>query len=160
LRSATCERRVGRPVLRSIIVAVAFLGLVSCRLPADREDLKLLPADRPVPDYADLYLRARSQATIALEAFYADQWKELAEAARALEQSAQFLPMSAAIPADRAPIVKKTADKLLAESKSLADAAAGKNVEAANEAMQRIQLDIRMLRPRINEPSVDGNEEP
>jgi hypothetical protein len=146
-------------------VLVLTLALVSCRLPADREDLKLLPADRPVPEYADIYLRARSQATIALEAFYGDQWKELAEAARALEQSAAFLPMSTAIPADRAPLVKKTADKLLIESKALGEAASAKNVTAANETMQRIQLDIRTLRPRINgDPdngkASDGSEEP
>jgi hypothetical protein len=141
-------------------VLVLTLALVSCRLPADREDLKLLPGDRPVPEYADIYLRARSQATIALEAFYGDQWKELADAARALEQSATFLPMSSAIPADRAPLVKKTADKLLAESKALGEAASAKNVTAANATMQRIQLDIRTLRPRINGDATDGSEEP
>jgi hypothetical protein len=143
-----------------IPVLLVFLSLVSCRLPADREDLKLLPADLPVPEYSEIYIRARSQATIALEAFYGDSWKELGDAARALEQSATFLPMSAAIPADRAPLVKKTAEKLLAESKSLGEAASAKNVEAANQAMQRIQLDIRNLRPRINGDPVDGNEEP
>jgi hypothetical protein len=136
------------------------LALVSCRLPADREDLKLLPADRPVPAYAEIYIRSRSQATIALEAFYADQWKELADAARALEQSAAFLPMSSAIPADRAPLVKQTAEKLLAESKALGEAAQAKNVTAANEAMQRIQLDIRTLRPHSNGDAGDGKEEP
>ena len=68
--------------------------------------------------------------------------------------------MSAAIPADRAPLVKKTAEKLLAESKALGEAASAKNVDAANQAMQRIQLDIRTLRPRINGDPVDGNEEP
>jgi acyl-CoA reductase-like NAD-dependent aldehyde dehydrogenase len=146
--------------VRGALVLLALGLVVSCRLPADREDLKLLPADRPVPEYAEIYLRSRSQATIALEAFYADQWKELGDAARALEQSATFLPMSSAIPADRAPIVKKTAEKLLAESKALGEAATAKNVTAANEAMQRIQLDIRTLRPRINGDAADGNEVP
>jgi hypothetical protein len=146
---------------RGVSLVLFALALVSCRMPADREDLKLLPADRPVPDYSEIYLRTRSQATIALEAFYADQWKELGDAARALEQSATFLPMSGAIPADRAPVVKATAEKLLAESKRLGEAATKKDVTAANETMQRIQLDIRTLRPRINgDDPVDGKEEP
>jgi hypothetical protein len=145
--------------LRRCLITIALLALAGCRLPADREDLKLLPDDQPIPDYTQIYLRARSQATIALEAFYADSWQELADSARALEQSATLLPMASAIPTDRAPIVKKTADKLLVESRALGAAAAAKNVNAANETMQRIQYDIRMLRPRINEPGDDAKDD-
>ena len=127
------------------------LLVVGCRLPPDREDLKLLDERRPLPEFADLYLRARSQATLALEAFYTDSWKELDDAARAIEQTARFLPKSKDIPANQATTVSRDADKLLAEAKALGDAARAKNVQAANETMQRIQMDIRALRPRVTD---------
>ena len=44
--------------MRRTLLLFVFL-VVGCRLPADREDLKLLDEKLPVPEYGDLYFRAR-----------------------------------------------------------------------------------------------------
>jgi hypothetical protein len=136
--------------MRRLLVCV-LLMLAGCRLPPDRSDLKLLDEKLPVPEYADLYLRARSQATLALEAFYTDSWKELDDAAKAIEQTARLLPKSKEIPTSRVASVGPDSGKLEADAKTLGDAARAKNVDAANAAMQRIQYAVRALRPRITQ---------
>jgi hypothetical protein len=116
--------------------------LSGCRMPPDREDLKPFDEKRPPLAYEELYLRARSQANLALEAFYTDAWTDLDDAAKGLEQTARFLPKAVDTPSDAA-----IAEKLRADAASLGEAARGKDVRVANEVLQRIQFNIRTLRP-------------
>jgi hypothetical protein len=116
--------------------------IVGCRVPPDREDLKLFDEKRPPLGYAELYLRARSQANLALEAFYTDSWADLDDAAKALEQTARFLPKAADSPADAV-----LAEKLRADAARLGESARASDVRVANEVLQRIQFNIRTLRP-------------
>lgn len=132
-----------------LAIAGVALCLLGCRLPPDRDDLKLLDDRQPLPDYAELYLRSRSQASLALEAFYADDWNELEASAKALEQTARFLPKSRDVPAPLAGGLTKDSGQLQADAVLLGEAARAKNVRAANEVLQRIQFNVRALRPRL-----------
>ena len=130
------------------LFGVAVL-LAGCRLPADPADLKPLDETLPIPNYPELYLRARSQATLALEAFYADGWADLDAAAKALEQTARFLPKSREVPAALGAGLAKDADLLHKDAVQLGDAARAKDARTASDVLQRIQFNIRSLRPRL-----------
>src|SRR4051812_17875948 len=117
---------------KSLALVGLVLVLLGCRLPPDREDLKLLDISVPIPAYPELYLRTRSQATLALEAFYRDAWDELDQAARALEQTARFLPKSAEIPTALADELGRESGRLQADAVLLGEAARTQSVRAAN----------------------------
>lgn len=125
------------------VVAMVVVLVVGCRVPPDRDDLKLFDEKRPIVNYPELYLRARSQSNLALEAFYTDSWLDLDEAAKALEQTARFLPKAPDSPADI-----RTSEQLQADATRLGEAARAKDIRVANEVLQRIQYNIRTLRPK------------
>ena len=132
--------------MRRWFIGLTLLAAVGCRVPPDREDLKLFDEKRAPLGYADLYLRARSQSNLALEAFYTDNWLDLDEAAKGLEQTARFLPKALDTPADI-----RIAEQLRADAARLGEAARAKDVRVANEVLQRIQFNIRTLRPAMKE---------
>lgn len=132
----------------AIFGSVLYLILSGCRLPPEREPLKPLPEDGAQFTYAELLARARLQATAALEAFYIDSWMEVEDAAKALEQTARFLPKTTEQPAALKDTLAQTAADLGKEALELGVAARGKNVSAANEAMQQITLQIRELKSK------------
>lgn len=129
-------------MVRGLGIAALF-AVVGCRIPPDREALKPLDEARAKFGYADLYLRARAQANLAVEAFYADNWAELDDAARGLEQTARFLPKAIDTPTDPRP-----AEQLQADAVRLGEAARARDVRVSNEVLQRIQFNIRELRPK------------
>jgi hypothetical protein len=126
----------------SVLIVTILAG---CRLPPEREALKPLPEDAAGLVYADLLHRARQQASVALEAFYVDSWKELEEAAEGLEQTARFLPKAMGQPPEHKDAVNQASGTLKQESTRLLEAARAKNVDGANQAIQRITLQIRTL---------------
>ncbi len=139
-------------MLRSAWVGLCLLAVAACRLPPDRPPLKPLPEEGQVYSCGEILSRARVQATMALEAFYVNGWADLEEAAQGLEQTARYLPKASEPPA-------AFKDKVAAESKILAKdafrlrvAAQAKNVQDANDALQRINLKIRSLRPEETPP--------
>jgi hypothetical protein len=118
-----------------------------CRLPPDGDALRALPENRPYA-YDELMQRARAQATAGVEAFYLDSWRDLEDAAAALEQTSRYLPKTTNIPASVTGYLEKDADALHADAVKLADAARARNVQEANEALQHINLKVRQLRAR------------
>lgn len=128
-----------------------LLAILGCRIPNDREDLKLLDENKIRLNYPDLYLRARSQSNLALEAFYADHWGDLEQAAKSLEQTAGLLPKSAGAPSE-----PQITEQLRADAVKLAEASKAKDVRVSNETLQRIQFNIRSLRPMVKDGASDG----
>ncbi|MGE3806086.1 MAG: hypothetical protein AB7K24_15555 [Gemmataceae bacterium] len=129
---------------RALILSV--LVLAGCQLPPERLPVRPLPeATEPLP-YAELLTRARLQATSATEAFFVDQWADLDDYARGLEQTARFMQKSVEVPEPR----KKTLEADTKELKDMADqlreAAKAKNVDKTNALLQRIQLKVREMR--------------
>lgn len=132
---------------RTLIFGVALLLAEGCQLPPEKVAVMPFPEEgKPVP-YGDLVLRARLQAQAATEAFYVDRWADLEEAAKALEQSARFLPKSTDVPDDKKKDLPAKADQLGKEATQLMDLAKAQKVKESNETLQRINLLVRDLRP-------------
>src|SRR5436190_837400 len=84
--------------MRSILIGIVFVTLLTgCKM-AEREGQIPLPENGPPLSYAEMVTRARGQAGAALDAFYIDSWMELEQAAHRLEQSARLLPKATHIP--------------------------------------------------------------
>jgi hypothetical protein len=134
------------------VVLLASGPASGCRLPETA--VKPFP-EGPSFTYQDLLLRARTQATTAVEAFYVDGWGDIADAAAGLEQTARFLPRSAEIPDAFKEKLAAETDVLRQDALKLGEAARAKNARAVNDALQRINLRIRDLRPddRIPPPA-------
>lgn len=128
-------------------LALCVIVLAGCRLPPDGEALRPLPENR-VFSYDELLHRARAQATAAVEAFYVDSWKDLEDAAAALEQNAKFLPRTTNIPASVKDSLDKEAAALGEDAIKLGEAARARSVRDVNDVLQRINLQVRRLRPR------------
>lgn len=119
--------------------------LVGCILP-ERQAMNPLPENAPPLAYAEMLVRARNQAGAALDAFYEDSWLGLEQAADRLQQTARLLPKATDIPEFLKTKIGAEAELLRQDSAKLADAARAKNAPQANEAMQRINQRIRLLR--------------
>ncbi len=136
-------------------VGLLLLALFACRLPPDQTPLKPLPEDGQIFTYDEILGRARVQASVALDAFYVDNWPELADAARSLEQTARFLPKTSDPPTRIVSKLVKEAVVLQKDAVLLDQAAKAKDVNNSIEALQRIFLKIRQLRP---EPAAKKKE--
>jgi hypothetical protein len=135
--------------------ASLFLGvlvlLAGCRLTEREAALMPLPEDKTFT-YKELLTRARATAAAGLEAFYVDAWPELEDAAKSLEQIARFLPKATEIPATLKDRLAPDTDQLRQDAVKLGEAARAKNARAVNDALQRINLRIRELRPEEKTP--------
>lgn len=131
------------------MLSVWLLTLVAagCCLPPERESLRPLAEPEKLFSYAELLTRGRYQATAAVEAFYRDDWTELEQAAKVLEQTARFLPRTSDPPAHLKTSLDKESDLLRQEAVRLGEFARMKNVQSANASLQSINLAIRTLRP-------------
>jgi hypothetical protein len=132
---------------RALVLGFLVLVAAGCQLPPERMAVRLLPEDTAPLSYLELVSRARLQATAGNEAFYVNQWAELEDAARALEQTARFLPKATEVPADKRESLAKVAEELRQEAIKLREAAQAKDVKRSNELLQHINLKVRELRP-------------
>jgi hypothetical protein len=129
---------------RALFLVVVCLA--GCVTPGERTPLKMLPDDSPPLPYAELLTRARAQANAAIDASYVDNWTELEDAARGLEQTAKFLPKAIELPAKQKDTVPVVAGDLGKEAAVLRDAAKAKDVEKTTASLTRIQQTVRKLR--------------
>jgi hypothetical protein len=132
-----------RASCRGLLLLVILAG---CRM-AEREGQNPLPENAAPLSYAEMVNRARGQASSALDAFYIDAWLDLEQSAQRLEQSARLLPKTTHIPDEFKTKVEPEAEQLRQDANKLIEAARAKNAAQVNEAMQRINLRIRQLRP-------------
>jgi hypothetical protein len=127
-------------------LCLVLVCLAGCVAPGERTPLKMLPDDSPPLPYAELLTRARAQANAAIDASYVDNWTELEDAARGLEQTAKFLPKAIEMPAKQKDTVPVVAGDLGKEAATLRDAAKAKDVEKTTASLTRIQQTVRKLR--------------
>src|SRR4051812_21526767 len=103
------------------VLGVAVL-LAGCRLP-EREPLRPLPEGGGSFAYLELLVRARTQASAAVEAFYVDGWPDVEQAAVTLEQTARFLPRTTEIPVALRAEIPAQSEKLRQDALKLGEAA-------------------------------------
>src|SRR5205823_8304304 len=111
-----------------------LLAVTGCRLPSERDPLAPLPEGGEAFSYLELLRRARTQASMAVEAFYVDAWTDLDDAARSLEQTARFLPKTTQVPASLKDKLTPEAEQLRLDAQKLGEAARAKNAQGVNEA--------------------------
>jgi hypothetical protein len=130
------------------IALLLLAPLAGCQLPPEEKiPLQPLPETGQPVLFADVVQRARLQATAALEAFYLDKWGDLADLAAKIEQAARLLPRSTAVPPRHKDRLQQHADELTREAVALQEAAKNQDVPRTNQALQRIHLKVRELRP-------------
>jgi hypothetical protein len=130
---------------RSLCLVVVCLA-AGCVAPGERTPLKMLPDDSPPLPYAELLTRARAQSNAATDAFYVDNWSDLEDAARGLEQTAKFLPKSLEVPAKQKDTLPVVAGDLGKEAGTLREAAKAKDVDKTTASLTRVQQAVRKLR--------------
>lgn len=128
---------------QSILLIVVLAG---CRL-TEREGQNPLPENAAPLAYAEMVNRARGQAFSALDAFYIDAWLDLEQSAQRLEQTARLLPKTTHIPEAFKTKIEPEAEQLRQDAGKLLEAARAKNATQVNEALRRINLRVRQLRP-------------
>jgi hypothetical protein len=111
-----------------------------------RAALNPLPEKGPPPSYAEVLTRARAQAEIANAAFYRNNWNEVQDAARALEQTAQVMPKAWDVPPAQKVNLADLSNQLSKEAGILTTAAKAMDEKGVNECMTRITLAIRKMR--------------
>jgi hypothetical protein len=131
---------------RLLVTAGLCLALGSCQMPAERRELPPLPDKVISLPYAELLTRARSQATLANEAFYVNRWGELEDAAKGLEQTARYLAKADDVPVKHKDTLPEASADLAKLASQLREAAVGKDVKKVTTALQRVHLKVRELR--------------
>jgi hypothetical protein len=131
---------------RATSCGLLLVLIVGCRI-TERDGLNPLPENAPPLMYGEMINRARGQATSALDAYYVDSWLELEQSAQRLEQTARLLPKTTNIPDAFKTKVEPESELLRQDAVKLLEAARTKNATQVNEAMQRINVRIRQLRP-------------
>jgi len=125
-----------------------LLPTASCVMP-DSSRSALPP---PLPDrvtampYGQLLQRARVQAGRANESFYVDNWADVEDAARGLEQTAQYLIKADDVPAKHKDTLATASGDLGKLSKALVAAAQAKDSKKTNTLMARINAKVREMR--------------
>jgi hypothetical protein len=131
---------------RILLFASLLLMATSCTAPERAALPPPLPDNGPPLSYAELLLRARTQATVATEAFYVNKWSDLEDAARGLEQTAKFLGKAEDVPAKQKESLAAVSTSLNKDAVKLRDAAKAQDEKAANETLQHVHLTVRELR--------------
>lgn len=128
--------------------AVVLAAVASCQSGPDSRNASMTPLPDKVSKvpYGQLLERARSQTKVATEAFYVDNWTDLDDAARVLEQTAQYLLEAADVPAKHKDAIPTMAGDLGKLAKSLGEAAKKKDVKATTDVLTKVQVAVREMR--------------
>ena len=132
--------------MRRFLFVGLILFTVGCQAPPQRPAVPLLPDDTPPQPFVVLAARARSQAMSALEAYYVDRWAEVEDAARGLEQTAQYLIKAEDVPAKHKDTLATLSADLGKLAKELRESASAKNADKANEVLGKINAKVRSMR--------------
>lgn len=133
---------------RTTAIFLTTVALAGCQVvPEAPRPLQPLPADGPAMTYREIIHRARSQATLATESFYIDQWQDVDRAAASLEDTARYLPKAIEVPVTQKASLEARSKTLAQEAKALREAVKGRDEKKTTDAMKKINLLVRELRP-------------
>lgn len=143
---------------RLMTMGLVLAAALGCQLPPDQEPLRPLREHGPRLKFDDLVTRARRQADLALEASYGDNWGDLADLAKALEQTTQFLPDAPDAPDSKTNAPFRKASRELSRDAGRLNAAArtvarlsgdekDKKIKEINGLVLNINKAVRTLKP-------------
>jgi hypothetical protein len=133
---------------RTLLSSALLLAAAACQVGPDQR--AALPP--PLPDkvtpqpYGQLLQRARTLASRATEAFFVNEWAELEDAARGLEQTAQYLVKAEDVPTKHRDTLATASADLGKQAKSLREAVGGKDVKKTTEVLGQINAKVREMR--------------
>ena len=132
---------------RKLVVAALLLCLSACSSGPERG---VTPP--PLPDkvsslpYSELLTRSRALAARATELTYVGNWEGLQEAARGLDQTAEYLAKATDVPPKHADTIKTVSADMRKQSRELIVAASTKNDKKTDEVLGRINRLVREMR--------------
>lgn len=132
-----------------LFTVVCFLNLfvTGCQSVSEKAaSIQPLADNAPIPPYQELLTRARNQSSFATESFFVNNWAELEDAAKSLEQTSRMMPKSADIPETKKEAVMAASSELNREAIKLKEACRTKNEADVNSLLQKITLKVRELR--------------
>jgi hypothetical protein len=133
--------------MRRLLLCGLLLTAASCVVAEPRPALP-----PPLPDkvtslpYGQLLTRARTLASRANEAFFVDNWTDVEEAARGLEQTAQYLSKAEDVPAKHKDTLASDSADLGKLAKALGESARLKDSKKTNTTMAQINAKVRSMR--------------
>jgi hypothetical protein len=132
---------------RMLLIGALTLPILACTAPGDRAALPPLLPDKVTPlPYSQLHQRALALVSRANDAFYLNNWGDLEEAARGLEQTAQYLARAEDVPAKHKDTLATLSADLGKLSKSLREAATVRDVKKTEELMSQLHRKVRAMR--------------
>lgn len=133
----------------TLFVSFLFLGLftLGCQSVSEKAaSIQPLAENIPVPPYQDLLSRVRNQSAVATESFFINNWAELEDAAKGLEQTSRLMSKSSDLPESKKESIMAVSSDLNREATKLKEACKSKNELEVNTQLQKITLKIRELR--------------
>ncbi len=143
---------------RTLLTGFVLAAAVGCQLPSEQDAYRPLREHGKRLSYEELAARARRQADVATEAFYGNNWGDLRDVTRALEQTARLLPEGLEPPEKKSEEVRKLSGDLGRDA-ALAASAVGaldrlagtereKKVNELNGVLTTINKTVRALPPK------------
>lgn len=118
------------------------LVVVGCQT-AERAPVRPLVDEAAPMAFSDVLTRARALANQANEQFFLDQWGELEQSARSLEQAGRVLKRATGVPPMHQTAYVVRAEEIERDARQLAAAAQAKDVTGANAALRRLNAGVR-----------------
>jgi hypothetical protein len=132
---------------RILLIGAFLLPTLSCQAPGERPALPPMLPDKVSPrPYSELLERARAQVSRAQDQFYVDNWADLEESGRGLEQTAQYLAKAEDVPAKHRDTLAVLSADLGKQSKALREAAVARDPEKAKKVMAQLHSKVREMR--------------
>ena len=126
---------------------LSWLFALGCQSVSEKAaSVQPLAENAPVPPYQDLLSRARNQSSVATESFFINNWAELEDAAKGLEQTSRLMSKSGDMPENKKEAILAASSDLNREAAKLKEACRTKNEAEVNTQLQKITLKIRELR--------------
>ena len=126
---------------------LSWLFTLGCQSVSEKAaSVQPLAENAPVPPYQDLLSRARNQSSVATESFFINNWAELEDAAKGLEQTSKLMSKSGDMPENKKEAILAASSDLNREAAKLKEACRTKNEAEVNTQLQKITLKIRELR--------------
>jgi hypothetical protein len=129
------------------VVLVAALLTLGCQTP--ESVVQPLPPDaHPLP-YSEMHARAKAQVAAAQEFFYRDSWRDVEQAAVALQQTADL--MTRIKPEDLPVRQREQAARLTRQLReaamALEESARARDIIKTTQIFQTLNLTVREMRP-------------
>jgi hypothetical protein len=133
--------------LQSIIFSCLALGMVGCAsTAADHSSIVPLPEKGNPKPFSELLTRMKSQASVATDCYYTNDWDNLQIAAKSMAQTASYLGKATEVPVSSQASISKISPEMEMESDQLLQAAKNRDEKAVNVSLQKIHSLIRRLR--------------